>query len=213
MALSARRHQCPSSFLPGLLILLVLHVPLLVSASSPPPPLPRQSAAQRSIVARASAQAAAAAAGGEAAALALLNATATRRYLTALDDGTGLQHLSAETLLARLRDGLAAAEIVHNFGYPDDGNCGMDVSLENSAAPGTPYFFNLWMLQALGLGPVDVANNPFTEAAETRFFGYTPFANVSAPDVSTAADRPVCCFAEGEAEEKGGLRMKEEGEH
>ena len=51
-------------------------------------------------------------------------------------------------------------------------------------------FYNQWQLQAMGDVPVDVANNPFTEWSETHLFGFPPFANVSAPDLETAADRP-----------------------
>lgn len=39
--------------------------------------------------------------------------------------------------------------------------------------------------------PVDAANNVFTEKSETTYFHYPPFANVSAPDEKTAADRPT----------------------
>jgi hypothetical protein len=51
-------------------------------------------------------------------------------------------------------------------------------------------FYNQWQLQALGLVPVDDANNKFTEWSETVLFGFPPFANVSAPDNSTSTDRP-----------------------
>ena len=92
-------------------------------------------------------------------------------------------------LLNEIRLGLSYAELVHNFGINGDGNCGYDVTLKSGF--GQPYFFNLWMLQSLGYVPVDTANNIFTEGVETTYFGYDSFANDSAPDWATSANRPV----------------------
>ena len=55
----------------------------------------------------------------------------------------------------------------------------------------TPYFYNQWLLQALGIRPIDSAQNRFSEAAETSYFGFAPFGNISRPDVATATSRPV----------------------
>ena len=52
-------------------------------------------------------------------------------------------------------------------------------------------FAPLLVSQALGLVPIDPTNNVYTERAEVNTFGFSPFRNVSAPDIATAADRPV----------------------
>ena len=110
---------------------------------------------------------------------------------TTFDDGSQLQKFSASELLDKIVAELSVAELVHSFGVGNgkDGNCGMDVSLETGASQ--PYFYNQWLLQSLGLVPVDPDENKYAEGAEVNFWGFPPFANVSSPDVKTSADRPV----------------------
>ena len=152
--------------------------------------LPRQTHEQARLVQRAAAQASAAAARGDAELVMLLNDSVTRSFLKTLDDGSHLYEQSAEALLHAMAVELDAAELVHSFGdVGGTGNCGQDVQL--STGVGEPYFYNQWLLQALHLLPVDRSQNIFSEAAETSFFGFTPFSNLSAPDVQTATNRPV----------------------
>ena len=163
---------------------------IMIVASSSALLLPRQTQEQAHLVHQAAAQAAAAAAQGEATLLNLLNSTVTRTFLKALDDGSHLHNQPAETLLHRIEAELNAAELVHSFGdVGGTGNCGRDVDLATGV--GEPYFYNQWLLQALDLLPVDPSQNVFSEAAETGFFGFKPFRNISAPDVETATSRPV----------------------
>ena len=39
--------------------------------------------------------------------------------------------------------------------------------------------------------PIDPGNNHNMEIAETNVFGFAPFKNVGAPDLTTAQDRPI----------------------
>ena len=156
-----------------------------------PPHLPKQTPAQRAAVARAKASADIHYANGTRELMQLLGAESTKEWLRFFDDGSQLHNLPPTELHARLERELSAAELVHSFGTPLglDGNCGMDVSLKTGV--GQEYFFNQWLLQALGLIPVDPAENAFAEGAETHFFGFPPFRDVSHPDVATSTDRPV----------------------
>lgn len=130
--------------------------------------------------------------------MALLQSSSTKRFLKELDDGSGLYTLSATTLFDKLMAELDAAELVHNFGHEntlaDEGNCGLDVTLEPGVGPGASYFYNQWVLQALELAPLDVNNNVFVEATETSIFSFPAFArdpSTAAPEVHRAADRPT----------------------
>lgn len=160
-----------------------------------PPPLPKQGALQADLCRRAAAEAALAAPVAMARLLELAAAPATRHFLRQLDSASKLHLLEPEELLRRLRAELQVAELVHNFGASADpakeGNCGLGVTLQPEKGPGAPYFYTGWMLQALGLIPVDVKNNVYTDAAERFFFGYPPFPNASCPDVATASQRPT----------------------
>ncbi|EDQ89097.1 uncharacterized protein MONBRDRAFT_37188 [Monosiga brevicollis MX1] len=166
---------------------------LLVQAQgrtpAPAPDLPFQTAEQVRVLERASAISNASYAAGVANLTALLESDAFRGYLAQLDTVGELQNWTTADILAGLIAGLDVAELVHNFGRYDDGNCGMDVTMKTG--PGQPYFYNQWLLQALGFIPIDVANNVFPDESEVRFFGYVPFVNTSQPDVNTSADRPV----------------------
>lgn len=176
-----------------LLALCVASEPALLRAPAAPPPpappLPYQTPVQAAVLARALAQAEAASPGASSQVLGLLASNLTRSYLRTLAPSEGLDTLSAEELLSRTQSALETAELVHNFGIATEGNCGLDVTLD-SGVP-APYFYNQWVLQSLGIVPVDKDNNVFTEASETRFFGFPPFANVSQPDFNTSASRPV----------------------
>ena len=109
--------------------------------------------------------------------------------------GDQLYRMPSSALADRIERELNAAELIHNFGNPIPSNsryklgCGYDITLDSGAA--APDFYGQWVLQALGLVAVDPTNNLYTERAETNTFGYPPFANVSRPDLLTAADRPV----------------------
>ena len=155
------------------------------------PPLPKQTPGQASAVQRAKMSAANHAPVGVAELRGMLNSTVFVSWLHEFDDGSLLHELDADELLRRMEAELFAAELVHSFGVGNgkDGNCGMDVSL--ASGPNQPYFYNQWLLQALGFMPVDPAENTFAEGSETHFFGFAPFADVSAPDLNTSADRPV----------------------
>lgn len=161
----------------------------------PAPALPRQSEVQVKVLARAASQAIGASLDKQNSEQlsALLSSPVTRGYLAELlsAEDAYLAQLPTEQLLQKLRDALAVAEIVHNFDSSGEGNCGLDVDLFSGMYNNPPYFFNQWMLQVLDYVPVDGANNYFTEASETTYFGFPPFPNVSQPTWSTAASRPV----------------------
>ena len=148
------------------------------------PPLPKQTAVQAQVLAKATARAAADHVAGMATLMTMLESPLLTEVLTEFDDGSNLQALTADELVSRLKAELDVAELVHAFGLHDDGNCGLDVTLDTGRDE--PYFFNQWMLQALGYVPVDAANNIFTEASETRFFHYPAFKNASQPDFNTS---------------------------
>lgn len=152
---------------------------------------PRQTVEQRLLVSNAIGPAHEASRQAEAEVLALFDSDVLRKYLVLFDDGTRLQDWKAASLVSRFWAEIGTAELVHSFGDPladKDANCGFDLSIEQGAAAAE--FFNQWQLQALGMVPVDGANNAFTEWTETRIFGYPPFANVSRPDIATSTDRP-----------------------
>ena len=158
------------------------------AASAVPPP---QTPTQRGLVESALAAAIAASAQAEPSVLALFSEPSLRSWLAHFDDGSGLQHRAPEELVRAFWEELGAAELVHSFGDPlasRSANCGFDLSIDDGMASQT--FWNQWQLQALGMVPVDVANNVFTEWSETELFGFPPFANTSAPDLATATDRP-----------------------
>jgi hypothetical protein len=84
----------------------------------------------------------------------------------------------------------------NNVAGEGEGEGEADADADNSAdaaaaAAASSVFYNQWELQALGMTPVDAANNGFTEWSETQLFGFPPFRNVAAPDLRTARDRPV----------------------
>ena len=166
----------------------LVHEPVLAVN---PPHLSKQSAVQAAAVRRAQASARKHSVSGLQDLASIFNSAEFKLWLAFFDDGSGLQQLQTSTLVRRIEEELSAAELVHSFGVGDgtDGNCGMDVSLRTGIDQ--PYFYNQWLLQALGLMPVDPAENVFAEGAETHFWGFPPFANLSTPDVPTAADRPV----------------------
>eukprot|EP00040_Diaphanoeca_grandis_P034216 m.211239 g.211239 ORF g.211239 m.211239 type:complete len:504 (-) comp33104_c4_seq14:15-1526(-) len=115
----------------------------------------------------------------------------TVEYLKLLDDGSGLHKLPATELNRLFWQEVSAGELVHSFGdslASGLANCGFDLTVAMGLT--APEFYNQWQLQAKGLVPVDGANNMFTEWCETELFGFPPFANVSAPDLKTATDRP-----------------------
>lgn len=168
---------------------IVLGVAGSPAPAIPPPELPKQTAVQAQVVERAGRIANATFSSELAKVVAMIESKEFRGFLRDLDDGSALYNLSSSELLQRMENELSTAEVVHNFGYHDDANCGMDVTLES--ADGAPYFYNQWLLQALGIVPVDGANNIFTESSETRYFGFPAFGNASAPDVKTASDRLV----------------------
>ena len=152
---------------------------------------PEQTPLQRQLVASARERAAVAAAQAKPHVLERFSSAALRGYLAQLDDGSGLHLLPPSTLVQRFWEEVSAAELVHNFGDPlaaRDSNCGFDLSIVDGAE--ATQFYNQWQLQALGLVPIDGANNVFTEWSETTLFGFPPFANVSRPDMATATDRP-----------------------
>ena len=132
-------------------------------ASVAPPYLPKQSPGQAAAVQRATASAASHAPAGIAELRAMLNSSAFAAWLKEFDDNSLLYQLGTEQLLHRVESELSAAELVHSFGVGNgkDGNCGMDVSL--ASGPDQPYFFNQWLLQALGFMPVDPDENGFAE--------------------------------------------------
>jgi hypothetical protein len=176
----------------GAAAVLLSMLSLLISPHAiGPPHLPKQSAIQAAAVQRAEVSAGDNAAAGVQSLLSTFGSSAFKAWLSKFDDGSRLDLLDPNALLHRVEQELSIAEMVHNFGVTrgQDGNCGMDVSLSDGV--GQPYFYNQWLLQALGLVPVDPDENKYAEGAETQFWGFPPFANVSAPDVPTAADRPV----------------------
>ena len=160
-----------------------------------PPQLPRQSRGQAAAQQRAWAVARTASPAAVPAVVALLDAPPTRSYLRQFDSGDQLYRMPSSALADRIERELNAAELIHNFGNPIPSSsryklgCGYDITLDSGAA--APDFYGQWVLQALGLVAVDPTNNLYTERAETNTFGYPPFANVSRPDLLTAADRPV----------------------
>ena len=187
----------------------------------PPPYIPYQTEIATAVWHGALADAVNASAAAEEELLTLLDAEPTRRYLKEFDDGSGFYALEANQILEMVLRELSVAELVHNFGNPDDptheGNCGMDVTLHallggpsGSEDDGNdiPYFYNQWLLQALGYIPVDLAQNDFSEQSETGFFHYPPMTyvddnddddddeeeeenNATVPTISGAADRPT----------------------
>jgi hypothetical protein len=179
------------------LILLLLLAALACGARSDGkfPSLPKQSAVQKAVVARAAAFAAKFSPAAAVEVLQLLNTSSVRKFLQELDEDAGLHKLPVEMLFRRLFDELGAAELVHNFGEVNDpayeGNCGFDITTDDGLGPETPYFLNQWMLQSLGIVPVDGANNIFTEKSETEYFGYPPYKNVTNPDLATSTERPI----------------------
>ena len=116
-------------------------------------PLPKQTPGQASAVQRAKMSAANHAPAGVAELRGMLNSTVFVSWLHEFDDGSLLHELDADELLRRMEAELFAAELVHSFGVGNgkDGNCGMDVSL--ASGPNQPYFYNQWLLQALGFMP------------------------------------------------------------
>src|SRR3989338_6729783 len=138
------------------------------------PPLERMSRIQQQVLANATRQALENVATGRAKLLALFEANQTRKYMKQLLPAgeTYLADLSASTQLELLVKGLESSELVHNFGSESEGNCGLDVTLYSGTT--APYFFNQWMLQVLRYVPIDAANNIYTEASETTYFGFPP---------------------------------------
>lgn len=133
----------------------------------------------------------AAEASGRKALLTALRSPAHRDYLRRF--APELASSSAEELLERMLQELEFAELVDNFGRPDEPewNCGKSVTLDPERGPSAPYFYSQWMLQALEILPLDPANNVFLDAVETSIFGFPAFPNASQPDVETASSRPV----------------------
>ena len=163
---------------------------LFLAPTSQASSLPKQSPVQEAAVRRAAASAGAHKSAGMASLRSLLHSHPFQAWLAHFDDGSRLQDLPPTELMEQLIKELSIGELIHSFGTgAKDGNCGMDVSLDTGEDQ--PYFYNQWLLQALGLVPVDPDENRFAEGAETHFWGFPPFFNVSKPDVKTAADRPV----------------------
>eukprot|EP00039_Didymoeca_costata_P027026 m.17251 g.17251 ORF g.17251 m.17251 type:complete len:492 (-) comp5958_c0_seq2:65-1540(-) len=113
-------------------------------------------------------------------------------HLKALDDGSKLYEIECNTLQEMFWNELSVAELVHSFGdagaMAPAANCGFDLGIPMGEK--ADYFYNQWQIQALGLVPVDPAQNVISEAVETSLFKFPPFKNVSQPDPKTSADRP-----------------------
>jgi hypothetical protein len=120
---------------------------------------------------------------------ALMGSPATNKYLRQFDDGSNLAALSGSELLGRFEAELDTVELVHNFGFPHPQSCGIDVTI--ASGPRAPDFYNQWVIQAAGIYPVDPNNNVFMEKTERDTFGFPPMADLGAPDLATAANRPV----------------------
>ena len=120
--------------------------------------------------------------------LELLGAPATKRFMQRFDDGSELYRLDAAQLLARIREELDAAELVHNFGDNErKPYCGLDFTVE--AGPSASWFYNLWELFLKGVVPVP---DPYwCERIEVNVFGYPPFRDPKQPDWPSASDRLV----------------------
>ena len=162
------------------------------SSSSGFPTLPStMTPVQQAVQARAATISAASAPAARPAVTALLGSAATKKYLRQFDDGSRLAELTGAQLLRRLDDELEAAELVHNFGFSHPQSCGVDVSMADG--PRMPQFVNQWALQTpqFQLAPIDPGNNRGMEVTEVGTWGFTPFANISEPDLATAVDRPV----------------------
>lgn len=124
------------------------------SAVFPPPPkLPKQTAVQKQVAAQAAAEAIPASAAAQKPLLDLIAANATQKWLHFL--APELAALPVAILLSRMQQEFDTAELVHNFGerndVNDEGNCGMDVTLQQGYGPGAPYFFNQWLMQSLDM--------------------------------------------------------------
>jgi hypothetical protein len=108
-----------------------------------PPDVPRMYASQKAAVARTAAAAINHSAAATAPLLAHLNSTAFRASLQACCSRSGLAHASAEEVLAKLREALYTAELVHNF----DGVWETDATIEIGLHNATSYFPSTWMLR------------------------------------------------------------------